>query len=151
MQATRNGLGALTLFVDDLGAVTAFYRNVLELQLAFEDDVSAVFDLGGTLLNVLAVSAAPELVAPASATPVDATARMLLSIWVDDVDAACAELRAHGVTMLNGPVDRPWGKRTAAFTDPAGTVWELAQDLPTPDAGGAGATDAANTATSAPD
>ena len=130
MQATRNGLGALTLFVDDLDAVKAFYRDVLELQLVFEDDVSVVFGLGGTLLNVLAVGAAPELVAPAPATSVGAAAQMLLSVWVDDVDAACAELQAHGVTMLNGPIDRPWGKRTTAFTDPAGTVWELAQDIP---------------------
>ena len=130
MQATRNGLGALTLFVDDLDAVKAFYRDVLQLELVFEDDVSVVFGLGGTLLNVLAVSAAPDLVAPASATSVGAAAQMLLSVWVDDVDAACAELQSHGVTMLNGPIDRPWGKRTAAFTDPAGTVWELAQDIP---------------------
>ena len=130
MQATRNGLGALTLFVEDLDAVKAFYRDVLELELVFQDDVSVVFGLGGTLLNVLAVSAAPELVAPAPATSVGAAAQMLLSFWVDDVDAACAELQAHGVTMLNGPIDRPWGKRTAAFTDPAGTVWELAQDIP---------------------
>src|SRR5215218_450097 len=106
MQTIRNGLGALTLFVEGLGAVTTFYRDVLDLELVFEDDVSAVFDLSGTLLNVLAVSAAPDLVAPASTTPVGAAAQMLLSVWVDDVDAACAELQAHGVTMLNGPVDR---------------------------------------------
>ncbi len=55
---------------------------------------------------------------------------MLLSLWVEDVDAACRELRDRGVVLLNGPVDRAWGKRTAAFADPAGAVWELAQDLP---------------------
>jgi uncharacterized glyoxalase superfamily protein PhnB len=55
---------------------------------------------------------------------------MLLSLWVGDVDAACVELRRRGVRLLNGPVDRPWGKRTAAFADPAGAVWEVAQDLP---------------------
>ncbi|HPM51986.1 MAG TPA: hypothetical protein PK282_07100, partial [Rhodoglobus sp.] len=33
----------------------------------------------------------------------------------------------HGaVEQLNGPVDRPWGIRTAAFADPAGHVWEIA-------------------------
>ena len=39
-------------------------------------------------------------------------------------------LVAHGVTLLNGPVDRPWGRRTAAFADPSGNVWEVAQILP---------------------
>jgi hypothetical protein len=34
-----------------------------------------------------------------------------------------------GVVLLNRPVDRPWGMRTASFTDPAGHIWEVAQDL----------------------
>jgi len=33
------------------------------------------------------------------------------------------------VGLLNGPVDRPWGMRTASFTDPGGHIWELAQSL----------------------
>jgi uncharacterized glyoxalase superfamily protein PhnB len=62
-----------------------------------------------------------------------AGSRFLLTIWVDDVDAACAELANRGVELLNGPVDRPWGLRTASFTDPAGHIWELAQDLDKPE------------------
>ncbi len=31
--------------------------------------------------------------------------------------------------LLNGPQDRPWGRRTAAFADPAGHVWELAHEI----------------------
>lgn len=130
MDATSRGLGALTLFVEDLDTVRAFYRDVLDLDPAHQDDVSTVFDLGGTLINLLALEAAPGLVAPAATAPVGATAQMVLSLFVEDVDAVCAELRARGATLLNGPVDRPWGKRTAAFTDPAGTVWEVAHDIP---------------------
>ena len=126
----RNGLGALTLFVEELDTVTAFYRDVLGLDLVYQDDVSAVVGLGGTFLNLLDIDAAPELVQPARAAPVGQTAQMMLSLFVEDVDAVCADLRDRGVALLNGPVDRPWGKRTAAFTDPAGTVWEIAQDLP---------------------
>jgi len=33
------------------------------------------------------------------------------------------------VTLLNGPMDREWGVRTASFTDPDGHIWELAQAL----------------------
>jgi uncharacterized glyoxalase superfamily protein PhnB len=51
---------------------------------------------------------------------------MQLTINVDDVDAVCAELARRGVTLLNGPVDRPWGVRTAAFRDPDGHAWEIA-------------------------
>ena len=51
---------------------------------------------------------------------------MQLTIRVDDGDATCAMLVARGVQLLNGPVDRPWGIRTAAFVDPAGHIWEVA-------------------------
>lgn len=57
----------------------------------------------------------------------DAGTRALLTITVDDVDAMCAELAARGVELLNGPMDRPWGVRTAAFRDPGGHVWEIAK------------------------
>ena len=130
MDAASNGLGALTLFVEDLDSVTAFYRDALALGLVYQDDVSAVFDLGDTLINLLAVGAAAELVAPAATAPVGATAQMMLSLFVEDVDAVCADLHQRGVTLLKGPLDRSWGKRTAAFTDPAGTVWEIAHDIP---------------------
>jgi catechol 2,3-dioxygenase-like lactoylglutathione lyase family enzyme len=130
MDATDRGLGALTLFVENLAEVRAFYRDVLQLRQVFEDDVSAVFDLAGTLLNVLALSAATPLVAPARPAAVGSDPRMLLSLWVDDVDAACAQLRERGVRLLNGPIDRAWGKRTASFVDPSGAVWEVAQDIP---------------------
>jgi uncharacterized glyoxalase superfamily protein PhnB len=49
-------------------------------------------------------------------------------VFVDNVDALCAELTARGVAV-NGPADRPWGMRTATFTDPAGHLWEIGQDL----------------------
>jgi catechol 2,3-dioxygenase-like lactoylglutathione lyase family enzyme len=32
------------------------------------------------------------------------------------------------VELLNGPIDREWGVRTAAFADPDGHVWEVAQE-----------------------
>ncbi len=51
---------------------------------------------------------------------------MQFTIEVDDVDAMCAELSRRGVELLNGPMDRPWGIRTACFRDPAGYIWEIA-------------------------
>jgi len=87
------------------------------------------FGFNETIINVLAVSAAGELVAPATVGAPGGGPRHVFSIEVDDVDAVVAELAAHGVTLLNGPIDRPWGLRTASFADPAGHVWEIAQSL----------------------
>ncbi|MGI8761348.1 MAG: VOC family protein [Jatrophihabitantaceae bacterium] len=59
--------------------------------------------------------------------PPDAGSRFQLTIEVPDVDAVCATLAARGVELLNGPIDRPWGVRTASFRDPGGHIWEIAQ------------------------
>jgi lactoylglutathione lyase len=119
-------VGAITLFVEDLVAAKRFYQEVFGLQVKFEDDESAVFDFGNTIINLLDVAAAPSLIDPARVASRDAGSRVQLTIEVEDVDAVCAELSARGVTLLNGPVDRPWGVRTASFVDPGGHIWEIA-------------------------
>ena len=123
-------LEVITLFVDDLAAATAFYRDVLGLPLVHSDDNSAVVELANTMINLLRATEAPRLVEPVAVGGRDAGPRMIFTIRVTDVDATCAELERHGVSLLNGPIDRPWGRRTAAFADPAGNVWEVAQLLP---------------------
>jgi catechol 2,3-dioxygenase-like lactoylglutathione lyase family enzyme len=121
------GISTITLFVEDLAATTAFYREVFGLPVVFEDDDSAVFRFGNTLINLLKSSAAPELIEPAAVAPPEAGARFQLTIDVDDVVAMCAELAKRGVKLLNGPLDRPWGVRTASFRDPGGHIWEIAK------------------------
>lgn len=121
------GIAAITLFVEDLAAAREFYQRAFELPVHFEDDSSVVFAFGGTLINLLDVREAPELVAPAPVGAPEGGPRSQLTIQVADVASACAELTGRGVELLNGPMDRPWGIRTASFRDPAGHVWELAQ------------------------
>ncbi len=117
---------AVTLFTEDLAETKRFYGEVFGLAAMFEDEDSAVFRFGGTLINLLRAEAAPELVAPAAVAGPEAGIRAQFTLTVDDVDAMCQDLATRGVTLLNGPVDRPWGIRTAAFRDPGGHVWELA-------------------------
>jgi catechol 2,3-dioxygenase-like lactoylglutathione lyase family enzyme len=121
------GIGAITLFVEDLEAAKQFYRKVFGLPVAFEDDDSAVFKFGNTLINLLKTTAAGELIEPAKVASREAGSRFVFTIDVDDVDAMCAELIARGVELLNGPMDRPWGIRTASFRDPGGYIWEIAK------------------------
>jgi catechol 2,3-dioxygenase-like lactoylglutathione lyase family enzyme len=125
--AWPTGIFAITLFVEDLEATKRFYQEVFGLPIAFEDDNSAVFSFGNTLINLLRVTEARGLIEPARVAGRDAGSRLQLTIKVDDVDALCAELATRGVALLNGPMDRPWGVRTACFSDPGGHVWEIAQ------------------------
>ncbi len=122
-----NEIEVITLFVEDIGAARQFYETVFHPDIIYQDDVSAVLKFSGILINLLQASEAPELVTPLAVAPAGTGTRMLLTIRVDDVDAVCAELTKRGAAMLNGPIDRPWGRRTAAFADPAGNVWEVAQ------------------------
>jgi len=109
----------ITIFAEDLQATKAFYDAVFGLPLIYEDKH-----------NVLVASEVPKLVEPDTIGAPGAGGRYMPTIRVDDADETCAELVRHGVELLNGPINRPWGRRTAAFRDPAGTVWEIAQILP---------------------
>jgi catechol 2,3-dioxygenase-like lactoylglutathione lyase family enzyme len=122
-----SGISAITAFVEDLDAAKQFYGEVFGLPVAYEDEASAVFNFGNTIINLLKTEAAHDLIAPAAVARPDAGARIQFTIAVDDVDAVCARLAERGVELLNGPMDRPWGIRTASFRDPGGHIWEIAR------------------------
>jgi lactoylglutathione lyase len=132
VNATLDSVGAITLFVEDPRRSQSFYEQVFALPVIWEDEDSAVFRFENTLVNLLKVSAARELIEPASVASREAGSRFQLTIWVDDADAVSAELAKRGVELLNGPMNREWGVRTASFTDPDGHIWEIAQKLPDP-------------------
>jgi catechol 2,3-dioxygenase-like lactoylglutathione lyase family enzyme len=121
------GIYAVTLFAKDLETTKGFYQKVFGLPVAFEDANSVVFKFGETLINLLKITEALELVTPATVASQEAGSRFVFTISVADVDAICAELKGRGVELLNGPMDRPWGIRTASFQDPAGYIWEIAK------------------------
>ena len=121
------GIRAITLFVEDLVTAKGFYQRVFGLPVVFEDDNSAVFKFGNTLINLLKITEANELIEPAKVASREDGSRFVFTIEVDDVDAMCEELKARGVDLLNGPMDRPWGVRTASFIDPGGHIWEIAK------------------------
>jgi lactoylglutathione lyase len=122
-------IGAITLFVEDLAAATEFYLKVFDLPVHYEDPNSVVLQFGDTLINLLVSSEGPDLIAPAKVASPDAGSRFQFTVGVENVDRVCEELARRGVTLLNGPIDRPWGIRTASFVDPGGHIWEIAHDL----------------------
>jgi len=122
-------ISAITLVTDDLAASRAWYARAFGLAEHYADDVSVVFLFDGTMINLLQAAEAAELFTPAPVGGPDRGARAQFTVEVADVDAAVADLGAAGIPVLNGPLDRPWGIRTAAFADPSGHVWEFAAPL----------------------
>jgi catechol 2,3-dioxygenase-like lactoylglutathione lyase family enzyme len=122
----EGGLFAVSLVTEDLVASDAFYGSMLGMPKVFGDEVSSVYMAGNTAINLLASSQWDELIAPAKVGSARQGAQTLFTLRVSNVDAVVEELKAKGVAILNGPLDRPWGVRTASFTDPSGHVWEIA-------------------------
>lgn len=127
LEGWPGAISAVTLFVEDLEAARRFYVEVFGLPVIYEDEASAVFKFGDTLVNLLQATEATELVEPAPVASSETGVRFQFTLGVDDVDAMCDELGRRGVELLNGPLDRPWGIRTASFRDPGGHVWEIAK------------------------
>jgi uncharacterized glyoxalase superfamily protein PhnB len=119
-------LGATVLFVEDPRRSQEFYERVFGLSTVDESDSSATFKFDNTLIHLLRRDAAADQIAPAQQ---GAAPSVMLTIWVENADAICAELAEKGVELVNGPVDQPWGLRCAIFADPDGHVWEVAAQI----------------------
>ncbi len=120
------GVSAMTLFVEDLEAARDFYRRAFDSEPILDEGDSVVFRAGSTLVNLLRIGVADELVGPATVGLAGGGAHAVYTITVEDVDAVVEGLRARGIELLNGPMDRWWGPRTASFQDPSGHIWEIA-------------------------
>jgi len=117
---------ANTLFIADIERSKAFYSQVFEKSPVFEDEASVVFQFGELLVNLLSQKEAIELIDPVKVASMSHGSRSQMTIQVNDVDAHARRLQDMDVTLINGPIDRPWGIRTVLFADPDGHLWELA-------------------------
>jgi len=124
-----NSVGAITMFIEDVQRSKAFYSRVFGAEAVYEDENAVAFRFENMVVNLLRVSAAHDLIAPAPVGDAEAARRFQLTIWVEDTDEVCEQLAEHGVELVNGPLDREWGLRTAAFADPDGHIWEVAAPL----------------------
>ena len=61
-----------------------------------------------------------------SSTNERATFPAFLYIYVDDADAAFARAIDAGATVIEDPVDTPYGDRRAMVSDPFGNVFQIA-------------------------
>jgi catechol 2,3-dioxygenase-like lactoylglutathione lyase family enzyme len=115
------GLGQIGVSVQDLPAMTAFYRDTLGLQLLFEVPGMSFFDLGGIRLMLSLPSPGAE-----------GCHGSILYLRVGDIGAAHERLRALGVAFEGVPhvVHRTpaYELWLVGFHDPEGNVLELMEE-----------------------
>lgn len=130
MSESLRSVGAITMFIEDRTRTKEFYARVFDVPVVNEDDVSIAFKFDNLTVNLLEERAATALIDPAPVGGRAAAIRFQLTVWVEDTNAVCAQLAELGIELLNGPIDREWGLRTATFTDPDGHIWEAAGPIP---------------------
>jgi lactoylglutathione lyase len=131
MAQSLTSVNVITLFVADLQRSKEFYERVFEVAGAEEGHGTVIFKLDNLFLRLLTRGAAEsEMLGQVRLADPDAGASVELSVFVDDADALCAALAERGVSVVFGPVDRPWGVRNAAFRDPDGYIWGFSSDIP---------------------
>jgi lactoylglutathione lyase len=119
-------LDQVILYVSDLQASIAFYRDVLELPFRFSEHGYAEFLMENAKLGLYERGRARELT---RREPPPGGAAEVLFV-VEDADRWAGRLRDAGAEVLAGPEDHPWGHRTVHVADPDGHVVELAQEIP---------------------
>jgi lactoylglutathione lyase len=126
MPAVRS-LDYVILYVEDLDASVGFYQALLGQPASARRQTYAEFRLSNLKLGLYDRAHLPELIGREGSAGGAASEILFL---VEDVEAEAERLRAAGVEILSGPVDRPWGHRTLHVADPDGHVVELAQEIP---------------------
>jgi predicted enzyme related to lactoylglutathione lyase len=113
----------VNVFVSDLPRAVSFYRNMLGLPLAFQDERFgyASFETEGLRLGLACVDpqATDATVRPGRHTGI--------GLGVPDLVAAHRRLEAAGIRFTMPPTKQPWGGFMAMFDDPDGNVFYLDQ------------------------
>lgn len=120
-------IDVIDLYVEDVDGTKTFYEQVFGLPGTRHPDCVG-FGFGDTILHLRDVSTASEFIAPARPASRQDGSRGVFTIFVADVDEACADLAERGVRMVNGPAAGRSGLRSGCFADPSGQIWALAED-----------------------
>jgi catechol 2,3-dioxygenase-like lactoylglutathione lyase family enzyme len=104
----------------DLDNATAFYGDFLGLDVLMDHGWIKTFGCDHKMTVQIGVAAQGG-----SGTLVPD-----LSIEVDDVDAALARARLHGIAVEYGPATEPWGVRRFYVRDPFGKLVNILQHAP---------------------
>jgi len=113
-------IGYINLHVHDVEREVAFFRDVVGLELQYSDASFhfARFD-AGIGFAVAGGGEAKDEQAPF----IDRLSG--IGFVVEDVDAACAEMKARGARFTMEPSRQPWGGYMAMFADPEGNLFYL--------------------------
>ena len=115
----RDGYRSVTprIVVDDVAAQVDFLRQVFGATADIEAGRPVEVHLGDSLVMV-------------SSGAERAMFSAFLYVYVDDADAAFRRAVTAGATVIEEPLDTPYGDRRAMVCDPFGNLFQIAHQLP---------------------
>lgn len=126
MEMRLDGFG---LFVEDMGRMIRFYRDVLGFAIREDEDTSNVYLVKDGMLFLLYGRSDFERMSGHKYEYVRGlNGHSEIALYVDtfdEVDAAYARVTALGAESVMPPATEPWGQRTCYVADPEGNLIEI--------------------------
>ena len=122
-------LDGFGLFVEDMGKMVRFYRDVLGFEITEGEDTSNVYlAKDGTLFLLYGRRDFEKMTNRRYEYVKGLNGHFELALYVDtfeEVDKAYDEAIKGGATSVLPPEDEPWGQRTCYIADPEGNLIEI--------------------------
>lgn len=122
-------LDGFGLFVDDMGKMIRFYRDVLGFEIREAEDTSNVYLVkDGTLFLLYGRKDFENMTSRRYEYIKGLNGHFEIALYVDTFDEVDAEFRdvvSKGASPVLEPVTEPWGQRTCYIADPEGNLIEI--------------------------
>ncbi len=123
-------LKAVGLFVKDMAAMVAFYRDVAGFPLEWDGiDPSVIVELDGLRFMMYSRQDFENLTGQAFTYPEGTNGTFELALDADtpeEVDKEYARMVSLGAVPVSEPKTYPWGLRSSYVADPEGNLIEIA-------------------------
>ena len=126
MKMKLDGFG---LFVNDMGAMIRFYRDVLGFEIQESEDTSNVYlEKDGTLFLLYGRGDFEKMTGRRFAFAQGIQGHTEIALRVENfaaVDQVYDDVVAKGAQPVMEPTTEPWGQRTCYIADPEGNLIEI--------------------------